>query len=360
MTKYMPTCTLWFMAIFSILALLLVGFFCLRILWQSNDKNRWEKFLVDKSPEMQAKYNKITGSRFLIFLIMCFAFVFGIALLILFCLKRDTFTFAEAILKLGVDSVFRHPLLFGVLALCFLFLIGNIALIFYSMLGIYTTGSRDDNPLDGRPYPKYSLNIWKFLLMAFFLFGGYWLVSLWNNILDFTVAGTAINDYFRIKDKTVIHPFCAGLTYHLGSIAYASLVLTPIDIIRFLFGWIYDAIRVERPSGFQKCLAATCVFCCWPYERWCLMIDDNALAMVYMIKRNFCPSGRKDYYLNLRVGRSVEELRSIGLVHSMTGRFTASLFAALVVYWAFTTIPYFSSLVFNPLVPTIVIYSSSN
>lgn len=351
------TCSLWFMAIFSSLGLIIVSLFCFRVIWKHNDTDRWEKFLVEQSPEMQSKYEKIGSSKLLLWFVGLTTLVLGVALMILLCVKRDNLTYAKPVLQLGVDVVFKYPLLFAIMILCFLFLIFNIAGVFYAMMGIYTFGTREDNPLDGRPYPKYSLNIWKFLLMGFFLFGTYWLVSLWNNILDFTVAGTAINDYFKITESTVIHPFCTGLTYHLGSIAYASLVLTPIDFIRFLFGWIYDAIRVERPNGFQKCLSAVCIFCCIPYERFCLMIDDNGLAMVYMIKRNFCPSSRKDYYLNKRVGRYVEELRDIGLIHSMTARFTAALMASLVVYICFTTIPFYSSLVFNPLVPTIVIFS---
>lgn len=354
MSRFMVTRSLWIMSIFCIIAFLYIAIWSFWLLWKRMDQDRWEKWLLGTSPEMQAKYEKMADNKFVLLIIGTIALVLGLAIIVLLCMRKDLLTYTKPVLRLGINVVFKYPLLFLVMIFCFLFFLGNIAAIFYAIMGIYTTGSRIDNPLDGRPYPEYSLNIWKFLLMAFFLFGAYWVIGLWNNILDFTVAGTAINDYFKITHEPVTHPFCTGLTYHLGSIAYASLVLTPIDITRFLFGWIYEAIRVERPNGFQKCLSATCFFCCWPYERWCLMIDDNALAMVYMIKRSFCPSGRKDYYLNKRVGRTVEELRDIGLIHSMTARFAASLLTAFIVYLTFTRSTYHSTMVNNPLVPTIV------
>lgn len=342
------------MMIFCIVSFFLISYLAFRVLWKSNDANRWEKFIIGKSPQMQSKYNKIAGNKFLLWIVGLSALLFSIMMGLLLYFKRDVLTYAKPVLSLGINVIFKYPALLLVMAICIIFQFANIGAIFYAMMGIYTIGSREDNPLDGRPYPKYSLNFWKFLLMSFFLFGAYWLTGLWNNFFDFTVAGTAINDYFKITQSTVIHPFCTGLTYHLGSIAFASLVLTPIDILRFLFGWIYDMIRVRNPNGCQKCLSGICLPLCWPYERFCIMVDDNALAMVYMIKRSFCPSGRKDYYLNKRVGGNIEEMRSIGLLHSMSARFMASLIASFVVYFLFTSVTFFATIVSNPLVPTVV------
>lgn len=342
------------MMIFCIIGFFYIAFASFRVLYNSNDPNRWEKFIIAKDPQMQSKYNKIAGNRFLLWLIGLGGLLLAVMMAVLLWFKKDILTFSKPVLKLGIDVILKYPLLLLVMIICVIFQFANIGAIFYAMMGIYTMGTRDDNPLDGRPYPKYSLNFWKFLLMSFFLFGAYWLTSLWNNFFDFTVAGTAINHYFKITQSTVIHPFCTGLTYHLGSIAFASLVLTPIDILRFMFGWVYDLVKVRNPNGCQKCLGAICLPLCWPYERFCIMIDDNALAMVYMIKRSFCPSGRKDHFLNRRVGASIEEMRSIGLLHSMSARFTCSLLAAFIAYFAFTNISFYATMVSNPLVPTIV------
>lgn len=113
---------------------------------------------------------KIGSSKLLLWFVGLTTLVLGVALMILLCVKRDNLTYAKPVLQLGVDVVFKYPLLFAIMILCFLFLIFNIAGVFYAMMGIYTFGTREDNPLDGRPYPKYSLNIWKFLLMGFFPF----------------------------------------------------------------------------------------------------------------------------------------------------------------------------------------------
>lgn len=87
------------------------------------------------------------------------------------------------------------------------------------------------------------------------------------------------------------------IVYHLGSIAFGSLIISIVKLIRAIIQFVEN--RVKSATGNNK--AANCcikfTFCCCKCCFWCLekflkFLNRNAYIMVAIYGRNFCSSAR--------------------------------------------------------------------
>lgn len=285
----------------------------------------------------------------------------GITSIILFlviflwvCKKRKSISVAAGLIEVTAKFVSTHPSLFVVMLLCFVFQFGTLLACFYGLLMIHTSGTpKSSHETGGAPFVHYKYDLKKWGMMGFFSVGTIWVVSFWNNLCDFTVASKAVDHYFKVEGGT-IGALCAALFRHFGSIAYGSIVLLPISICKLLFGWVHAIIADDKENGCQKLLRKICCLCMWPYEKCCLRIDDNAFAMIYLTKLNFCSAGRKEFYLRRRVEEKVGNASFIGLLYSLLGRIGIASFTAWISYMIFTKVEYFHTHIKNVLIPVFV------
>jgi len=112
--------------------------------------------------------------------------------------------------------------------------------------------------------------------------------------------------FFRaFKDTTV---------YHLGTLAFGSLLIAIVKLIRFLITQVEK--RLKKAAGnnpVTKCII-TFVSCCCKCFFWCLekflkFISKNAYIMCAIYGRNFCVSAA-DALSKLAVTRPTQTNRS--------------------------------------------------
>lgn len=131
--------------------------------------------------------------------------------------------------------------------LFFFFQMLTIIVFFYGFLALWCSDEITYNKKVGSPLPDFSFGILKYFILFFMIIGFYWAVCFWNNYCDFTVSASAVNYYFH--EKQILKPALLAATgFHIGSIAFASLILTPVSIINFLFGWFYDLATDDEPN----------------------------------------------------------------------------------------------------------------
>jgi len=270
------------------------------------------------------------------------------------CTKRKSISVASGLIEVTGKFVSSHPSLFVVMLLCFFFQLGTLGACFYGLLMIHTSGTpKTAQETEGAPFVHFNYDLQKWGMMIFFTIGTVWCVSFWNNLCDFTVASKAVDHYFSVESGT-IGTMCSSLFRHFGSIAYGSLVLLPCAIFNLCFGWVHAIISDDKENGCQRFLRKICCLCMIPYEKCCMRIDDNAFAMVYITKLNFCPAGRKEFYLRRRVEEKVGNATFIGLLYSLLGRIGIASFTAWLSYLVFTKVEYFHTHIKNVLVPVFV------
>lgn len=353
-TKLFIGCVLWTFIFLSILFCLIVAGFCFVSLYFANNKEFLEKYSEKAGPQAAAKFKKFLENKKMILLIGIGFTILGVIISILVCVKRKAISVATGVIALGADYVFDHPMLFIIMLICFSLQVITFSACLYGILVIHTHG-KSHSKETGSPFPDFDYTPMKWARMIFFGIGTYWVSVFWNNVCDFAVSAAAVDDYFK-KEVGTCGEFFKAFTLHFGTIAYGSLVLGPIGFFNLLFGWIHALVRDDDPNFLQNFFGYICCICCWPYEKLCLRVDDNVFAMVALTQLNFCPAGKKNFYLDIRIGEQIGNAGAIGFIYGLCGRIGIASLTTWISYFVFKNVEYFSQKIHNVLIPTFVIF----
>lgn len=105
-------------------------------------------------------------------------------------------------------------------------------------------------------------------------------------------------------------PLISFHRYHLGTVAFGSLVLTICRVIRFILEYIDDKLKRWDNT------ITRCILCCMKCFFWCLeqflrFLNKNAYIMCAIYGKPFCASARDAFNLLLRNCLRVITLNSI-------------------------------------------------
>lgn len=353
-TRIFMGCTIWVLIFIFIISCFLVSAASFLLLYFSGQAGVYEKWIEKFGPNKAAQLMKVIQNKKILLIAGITSLLVGVAMLVYVCKKRKSISVATGVLEVAAKFVFRYPGLFVIMLLCFVLQLGTFLACAYGFLAVHTSGTQIRDPVRGGPFPSFEYDIWKYAEVGYMLLGTYWTLAFWNNLCDFTVAGAAVNAYFGKTESVIGGPFCGGLIYHLGSIAYGSLILGPCAVFRIVFGWFQALARDDKPNAIQKLMGKLCCCCLWPYEKWCMRVDDNAFAMIWLTKLNLCPAGKKDFYLSRRVGEKVGNAKWIGMFYSICARFSIVALTTYCSWMVFTKVEYYNTKLQNPMIPTLV------
>ena len=141
---------------------------------------------------------------------------------------------------------------------------------------------------------RYLLN-WQFWYSIFFLF---WLNAFILGAGEMVVAGAVGVWYFtpnHAKGTLGGFPLRIGIrntfVYHLGTVAFGSLVLAIIRTIRFVFFWIVNMQKRREPTGFlTKCILVPLYFLIDMLNRMMTFLSRNAFIQTALFGSSFCKS----------------------------------------------------------------------
>lgn len=120
-----------------------------------------------------------------------------------------------------------------------------------------------------------------------------------------TLAGAFASYYwaFHKPDDIPLFPvtgsFIRTLRYHVGSLAFGSLILTLVQIIRIILEYIDHKTKgSQNPAArFIMC----CLKCCfWCLEKFIKFLNRNAYIMIAIYGKNFCVSAKNAFMLLMR------------------------------------------------------------
>uniref|UniRef100_A0A8C1R125 Choline transporter-like protein n=1 Tax=Cyprinus carpio TaxID=7962 RepID=A0A8C1R125_CYPCA len=150
------------------------------------------------------------------------------------------------------------------------------------------------------PYHKYLIFLQFYNVFLFF-----WCANFVTALGQMTLAG-AFASYYWAPNKTKdmpAFPLCASLgrslRYHTGSLAFGSLILAIVQIIRVLLEYIDHKLKGAQ-NKFAKFLLC-CLKCCfWCLEKFIKFLNRNAYIMVAIYGKNFCRSACDAFFLLMR------------------------------------------------------------
>ncbi|KAF5908149.1 choline transporter-like protein 2 isoform X1, partial [Clarias magur] len=149
-------------------------------------------------------------------------------------------------------------------------------------------------------YHKYLI-----LLQFYNVFLFFWCANFVIALGQMTLAG-AFASYYWALNKSRDMPACPvfaslgrALRYHTGSLAFGSLILAIVQVIRVLLEYLDHKLKGAQ-NRFAKFLLC-CLKCCfWCLEKCIKFINRNAYIMVAIYGKNFCTSARDAFFLLMR------------------------------------------------------------
>ncbi|XP_078010033.1 choline transporter-like protein 2 isoform X6 [Phascolarctos cinereus] len=87
--------------------------------------------------------------------------------------------------------------------------------------------------------------------------------------------------------------------YHTGSLAFGSLLLAIVQVIRVILEYLDQRLKAAE-NRFAKFLM-TCLKCCfWCLEKFLKFLNRNAYIMIAIYGTNFCTSAKNAFFLLMR------------------------------------------------------------
>lgn len=141
-------------------------------------------------------------------------------------------------------------------------------------------------------------------LQIYNLFMLFWIMNFIIAFGQMVLAGAFASYYWSFdKSQMISFPILASLgrtlLYHTGSLAFGSLIIAIIQIIRVALEYLDQRLKGSQnvvAKFFLKCLKC----CFWCLEKFMKMINKNAYILIAIYGKNFCVSAKNAFCLIMR------------------------------------------------------------
>ncbi|XP_046368399.2 choline transporter-like protein 4 isoform X3 [Haliotis rufescens] len=154
-------------------------------------------------------------------------------------------------------------------------------------------------------YLKYGRGDFTIYLQIYNIFMLFWMVNFAVALGQMTLAG-AFASYYWAWDKSKDIPafplassFWRCFRYHLGTLAFGSLIIAIVQMIRIFLEYLDHKLKGSENAVakfFLKCLKC----CFWCLEKFIKFINKNAYIITAIYGKNFCMAAKDAFFLILR------------------------------------------------------------
>ncbi|XP_013392467.1 choline transporter-like protein 2 isoform X2 [Lingula anatina] len=151
----------------------------------------------------------------------------------------------------------------------------------------------------------YDVQEYTIYLQFYMLFMLFWVMNFIIALGQLTLAGAFASYYWAFSKPQDIPAFPVtaslwrSLRYHLGSIAFGSLIIAIIQIIRVILEYVDNKLKGSEnqvAKFFLKCLKC----CFWCLEKFMKFLNKNAYILIAVYGKNFCTSAKNAFFLIMR------------------------------------------------------------
>lgn len=141
-------------------------------------------------------------------------------------------------------------------------------------------------------------------LQLFNVFGMLWLMNFVSAFSQMVLAITFTSWYWTFHKKdlpffSLTSSFYKTIRYHLGTVAYGSLIIAICNFIRAILEWVETKLK-KYDNSFTRAIF-TCMRCFfWLLNKFLRFVNRNAYIMCAMYGKNFCTSAKQAFDLLLR------------------------------------------------------------
>ena len=177
-------------------------------------------------------------------------------------------------------------------------------------------------------------------MLWFNLFGFFWAMNFVTAFGEIVLAGAFSKWYWTYDKKDV--PCCVlgpsffmALTYHLGTVAFGSLIIAIIRFLRAILEYVESKLKLYN-NDLTKCLFCLCKCCLWCLEKFMRFINRNAYIMCAIKSTNFCVSAKDAFSLLMRNILRVVVLNSVVNFLLFIGKLVIVAGVGILSYFVFS------------------------
>lgn len=290
---------------------------------------------------------------------ICWA-VAGITVLVVLCLF-SRIRLAIAIMKAAADYVKDTPSVFLVPPMTVLVL--ACFYVYWAITSIFLVSSGDPTQLADYPFGTFEFDTKLKRLLIYQLFGLLWINAFIIAACQFIIASSACLWYFaqgtgQGATGTVKKSAYRLFRYHFGSIAFGSLILAIIQMIRLILAYFQaQAKKLQGKEGKMVRFVLGCLQCyvaC--FERFIKFLNKNAYIQIALTGKNFCVSAKNAFFLILRNPLRFGVVNGIGVIFILFGKIFVAAITALISFIVITKWDKYSEKIYSPFFPTLVIF----
>ncbi|XP_057374152.1 choline transporter-like protein 1 isoform X2 [Daphnia carinata] len=150
------------------------------------------------------------------------------------------------------------------------------------------------------------------------IFAALWISQLCLACQNLIIAG-AVANWFFTRDKSrlgcpVARSVGYAVRYHLGSLAFGSLLIALMKLVRMLFNYLERKLRNSNTScfGLVTCLTCFCKCCLYCFEKFLQGLCSNAFIEIAIYGENFCWSAGRAFKMLSNNALRVIAINSVG------------------------------------------------
>lgn len=280
---------------------LLAAFAVISLYFGRMGKQEYEKAKETGDALDRQRYNYI----FLLVLGAIFALLFVLFVLaVLFMRKR--IGLAIEIVKEAARTIGHVPSMLFFPLFIFVLMAGFLAYWVVVMLYLGTASKpRFANalryPTEPRRFLEYKTDEVLRRLQGYHVFGGLWTANFLIAMNQIVIAGAVAHHYFREGNSLIRFPLATSLwytlRYHLGTIAFGSLIIAIVQFIRVLLRYAEEHLKMAKNSDIAKFLLRCLGYAFMCLERFLKFISRNAYVVCAIKGANFCRAARDAFKL---------------------------------------------------------------
>lgn len=138
------------------------------------------------------------------------------------------------------------------------------------------------------------------------LFGFFWGLFFLEALDQMVLAGAFASWYWVLDKKNVpktplLSSFYRVFRFHLGTLAFGSLIIAIIRMIRVMIEYIEEKLKeYHQDNPLVKCCLCFCKCCFYCLEKFMKFLNRNAYIMTAVYGKNFCWSAKEAFMLLFR------------------------------------------------------------
>lgn len=284
-----------------------------------------------------------------------------LSLCIAICL-RNRIGLAAAIMKSAtifiddVWSVLFIPIIFFILSVAIFFLWITALIYLYSSGTIEVNSSTTDT---NSVIAQFTHDQQLKNAMWFEFLGIFWINSFKVALLQFIISFACLVWYFTINKADLNRPISRGVTnglvFHLGSLAYGSLLLTIVVFFKWFLTLMSKIYKDSEGSNAIVVCICKCVFCCVQcFDRFIKFLDHQAYIRIALTGENFCEAAQKSFEMIWENAGRFTALGGVGTVFNFLGKASITCSSAYLGFLIITTDENYKSQINSAVGPTVV------